>query len=582
MARYEFGQGVADYVVTPSDGVWAVGAVTEVTLWADAVEGERYTDLLDAQGQPITSVTSDAYGGLPRFLGPEDIMGMWADAGGGRRAWMDAHSTTQCTGSQPALRLPSESARIDIGSETRVLFRKRSLVENTVVQSFAVDPRTNVVYTSQLISDGVQLADEPAPVPYSTRRSSGDICITQMTLAGVVTGHMYVRGAGHGVALGVETGRDGLTWLWTDADASGSGFARGLHRLQFTDGAVLDSDALYAYRPAGAGGHGVSCSIDPIARLMAVNFTWPDPDDGSGRRLRLFDLDDAAQDRWRPLASVDHLVNQVGGAAAGTLQGIATLGSYVYVLDGSPQGPAYVTSRDWRTGTVVQRQLVTVLSDLTYREPEGLAVWVPDPAAPGDVRLCLGMADGADNARDFSVAYWQAGSPRASVPTPADQGLLAWSIDPGTANSQTSPPSGEMQLVRLRVDTITPVTSVMVHAVTGGAGLTTGLVGIYNASGTLLAQSADQSSSWTSAGTKVVPLTAPVVLPPGLYRVAFLAAGTTTPAWSRTSAQGGNAGLGAPADTRWGRYGTGLTALPPTITLGSIQQASVGYVTGLL
>ncbi|MEU2797421.1 glycosyl hydrolase family 28-related protein [Streptomyces sp. NPDC007117] len=92
MARYEFGAGVADYVVTPSDGLWAVGAGANVIFWDAAEDGTQYTDLQDAGGTPMTSVRADEYGALPRFLGPDGITGMWADAGGLSRAWMEAHN----------------------------------------------------------------------------------------------------------------------------------------------------------------------------------------------------------------------------------------------------------------------------------------------------------------------------------------------------------------------------------------------------------------------------------------------------------------------------------------------------------
>ncbi|MFE7751154.1 hypothetical protein [Streptomyces sp. NPDC057428] len=94
MARFEFGAGTADFVVAPSDGLWAVGAVTQLTFWSAATDGTQYTDLLDRQGQGIDSIVSDEYGAVPRFFGPDNITGMWADAGGTKRAWMDAHSIT--------------------------------------------------------------------------------------------------------------------------------------------------------------------------------------------------------------------------------------------------------------------------------------------------------------------------------------------------------------------------------------------------------------------------------------------------------------------------------------------------------
>ncbi|MEU5284114.1 SGNH/GDSL hydrolase family protein [Streptomyces sp. NPDC020755] len=91
MARYNFGQGVADFVVTPTDGIWAVAPDTPITFWTEPVEGTAYTDLLSEGGIPVTSIASDEYGQIPRFAGPTGVTGMWADAGGPSRAWVEAH-----------------------------------------------------------------------------------------------------------------------------------------------------------------------------------------------------------------------------------------------------------------------------------------------------------------------------------------------------------------------------------------------------------------------------------------------------------------------------------------------------------
>ncbi|MFC8873240.1 NosD domain-containing protein [Streptomyces ardesiacus] len=89
-----YGRGMADYVVQPADGVWGVAPNTEITFWDAATEGTQYTDLIDAGGAPTSSVTSDQYGGVPLFSGPDNVAGMWADAGGVTRAWIEAHSTS--------------------------------------------------------------------------------------------------------------------------------------------------------------------------------------------------------------------------------------------------------------------------------------------------------------------------------------------------------------------------------------------------------------------------------------------------------------------------------------------------------
>ncbi|MGW0642390.1 hypothetical protein [Streptomyces badius] len=90
MARYEFGATLADFVVAPIDGQWTVAALAPVTFWNAAEDGTQYTDLLDQSTAPTTAVTSDEYGAIPTFWGPDGVTGMWADAGGTRRAWVEA------------------------------------------------------------------------------------------------------------------------------------------------------------------------------------------------------------------------------------------------------------------------------------------------------------------------------------------------------------------------------------------------------------------------------------------------------------------------------------------------------------
>jgi hypothetical protein len=88
MARSTFGAGMADYVVRPSDGLWAVAAGAAVTFWDAADAGTQYTDLLDAGGLPVSQIVTDEYGALPTFQGPDGVRGMWADAGGTERTWI--------------------------------------------------------------------------------------------------------------------------------------------------------------------------------------------------------------------------------------------------------------------------------------------------------------------------------------------------------------------------------------------------------------------------------------------------------------------------------------------------------------
>ncbi|MGI5408740.1 SGNH/GDSL hydrolase family protein [Streptomyces chartreusis] len=94
MARYNFGAGIGDYVVTPTDGLWGVGSNATVTFWSDPDGGTQYTDLLTAGGAAVSEITADEYGHLPTFQGPDSVTGMWAESGGTSRSWIEARGLT--------------------------------------------------------------------------------------------------------------------------------------------------------------------------------------------------------------------------------------------------------------------------------------------------------------------------------------------------------------------------------------------------------------------------------------------------------------------------------------------------------
>lgn len=168
---------------------------------------------------------------------------------------------------------------------------------------------------------------------------------------------------------------------------------------------------------------------------------------------------------------------------------------------------------------------------------------------------------------------------RANAPLPLDYGLLGWAYDPAAAGTNSVFTGGVIQLARVPVRATRTITNIVLFVGTAGATLTAGScwAGIYDASGNRLGQTADQASAWTSTGTKSMAISGgAITLNEGYYWVAFVATGTTIPAFLRASGVGGaaiNTGLGA-SSTRFGTYGTSQTTLPSTITLGSIGQSN--------
>ncbi|MFJ1752066.1 glycosyl hydrolase family 28-related protein [Kitasatospora sp. NPDC088134] len=170
-------------------------------------------------------------------------------------------------------------------------------------------------------------------------------------------------------------------------------------------------------------------------------------------------------------------------------------------------------------------------------------------------------------------------------PHPADQGLLTWSFDPSALGSTGVPATGVLQLVRVLLRTPQQVTAAVVAVTSAGSGLTVGqnLVGLYGANGVQLAAGGDQSAAWSSTGVRTAPLTpapgAPAVLPAGAYWVALLANGATPPGFGRGSFVSTSAiNLGLPgAPPRYGRTGSGLTALPGQLAFDQATEGTSAF-----
>lgn len=167
---------------------------------------------------------------------------------------------------------------------------------------------------------------------------------------------------------------------------------------------------------------------------------------------------------------------------------------------------------------------------------------------------------------------------------PSDNNLIAAAFDPASCDDNgSSPISGTVYMIAVNVRYATTIS--YLHAVIGvaGSGLTNNqcYLGLYSSSGTLLAQTANQSTSWTTAGNVKAALTSSYNAAAGTYYVAILANGTTRPYFACGSALGanftpGNANLTA-ATARFGRGPASRTSLPSSITMSSLVMDSNSY-----
>lgn len=159
--------------------------------------------------------------------------------------------------------------------------------------------------------------------------------------------------------------------------------------------------------------------------------------------------------------------------------------------------------------------------------------------------------------------------PDSPVWQPSDMGLISWTHDPMAAAGSAASASGTIYFMKVAVRRRTAITNVLVTVTGAGSGLTAGqnLVGLYNAAGTKLAESADQSTAFTTTGPKTIPLATPQMVAPGHYYVAVMSNGTTPASLMYTTAQNA-AALNLGGSLRFLNI-TGQTSLPASFTPGS-------------
>jgi len=267
------------------------------------------------------------------------------------------------------------------------LWQKGTLREPTVLQSFAFDEAHQHLYVLQVTATG---------------HEAGDLYLNKLDYDGRSLGHMYLKGFGHGVSMGIQRdAKDGSTWIWTEADAE-NGYGQGVTRFHFKNGAVRTGAQVKIRHPI-PGSRNNQPSVCMASKRIAVRYRTA----ANQPRYRVWDLD-----RFVARAYDDPIADfaQTGAhpAAKVPFQGYALSRDCVYQVAGSAydaktnpaakHGNTYVSSIDVTTGTLLQQERTEAGHTLVYREPEGLAVRTG--SNPG---VYFGFASGALGARRFSV-----------------------------------------------------------------------------------------------------------------------------------------------------------------------------------
>ena len=210
---------------------------------------------------------------------------------------------------------------------------------------------------------------------------------------------MTLLGYGHAVSFGVHRRRHGLD-LWIEGVVNDNGYGTVLKQVPWQHGATMaqDDPRTRDHRPVPAAKE-YTCSIDHRCGRMAICY-WS----GEDKRVAILPLRAVLAGRVpEPIADFAR------PADLGTFQGYVLDGDDLYMVDGNSYsdtnpvpGNTYLSRVDWHTGERVERRHNLTATDLTFREPEGLAV---EYAAGRRPRLYFGYASGEVGDRRSNIYY---------------------------------------------------------------------------------------------------------------------------------------------------------------------------------
>ncbi|NHN29963.1 phage baseplate protein [Paenibacillus agricola] len=301
----------------------------------------------------------------------------------------------------------------DLSDPAVSLFTNKTLTDNTVQQSFAIDNTNNHIYTVQVTASGQQLGTETRTYTSAERTLKGDLTVTKLSSTGTILGKMYLIGFGHGMSIGVEP--DGTTaYLWTEVDAANdttesdgglTGYGNQLARFPFVNNQVLvnTNTSITKYSPV-LDADRTTVNIDMANGLLTIRYRTG----VVGNRIFHYSVYDLAKFKtgtFTPLATIDQ------PSSLDSFKGFVSYGSYLYLLDGNaynsstnPSGNTYITTVNFNSGVQVDRELTNAGSSLLFREPHGMSI----QAAGTDIRLSLGFASyksSTDTGKNANIFY---------------------------------------------------------------------------------------------------------------------------------------------------------------------------------
>ncbi|RPK69174.1 hypothetical protein EES44_07740 [Streptomyces sp. ADI96-15] len=640
--RHTFGATIADYVVQPTDGTWSVAAGAVLTFWSDADAGDPYTDLLDSSGNSVAEITADEQGFIPSFSGPDGVTGMWADAGGGTRAWMQARGVGVGEGGGGGYTsisriVASATAPADVRAAARWVCD--GIADQEEIQAALDDARDNGGGEVQLTVGDYNLTaplsiegTDDVDVEIGINLSGQGARATMLRAAPGIEAALHLTKVVrvHLRDLGITVGgtTDGITSSTTSGEASGhrSFWNSSFKNLQI-NGPWNSSHTGWAIN-MGSPFRSVFENIEVGGTRNGLRFYSEhadfNPGDCTVERVFVDLVGDGGTAYQVESTTPAGVMNQIEfemceAIASGTgCTGIHIAGAggwgtahthwrgvnledfdrLVHVeygtsntfrlnhvnLRGAPGLTAFTFGANSFGNSILSTGLLYATDDCQlYTDANTMDSSIPNRIMDTRVYTSTGVTvTGTPNSAGTTVrrGITAAGAGTVSIAdsatgdafAPVDHGLLAWTQDPATAGSGFALNAGGVYLSKVKLTSRARVSNILYGVTTAGTGLVAGqnAVGLYSASGALLATAEDQTTQLGSVGVKTAPLTAPVTLGAGSYYVAFLANGTGNP-----SVLGGggvssalNAGLSTGAARFLGPIGTGQTALPSTVAVG--------------
>lgn len=284
----------------------------------------------------------------------------------------------------------------DITKEATPFFLEKTVRDKTVMQSIAFDNVNEHVYVLQVMGGDQRVGDETVHASWRTRSQQGDLTLTKLDYEGNQLGHMHLKGFGHGVSMGIEMeGDTPYIWLETDAVSDGSNaWGNKLARITFEDRGLLDAkkDDIEKFVLVEGADH-TTVNIDQAFNLLTLRYRLDHQ-----FYYSVFPLDEVKEGKYEAIYTFEH------PEEIDTFQGFASHGPYLYLLEGNETdesgGNTYVYSVDLEKGAILDKQFIDVGMDLPFREPEGMAISIPDLDQPDQALLHFGFAS---EHRDYAI-----------------------------------------------------------------------------------------------------------------------------------------------------------------------------------